>query len=104
MFVQLNFTVDEHSPAIGGGGPRKVSLRRDYYLANNLNSYTVVESRGAEGNSIEKPLTHEEYKTYISESLDLQISEFCVYQDKLLNFKKNLAEVFESLSGSVNFK
>ena len=35
----------------------------------------------------------------------LSITDFCIYQDRLLSFtKQNLNEIFERLSGSADFK
>lgn len=48
-------------------------------------------------------LTADEYRERVA-SLNLNIGEFCLYQDKLFQFKRNLAEVFENLSGSAAFK
>ena len=53
---------------------------------------------------METPVTVEEYKMKIAE-LKLNIGEFCLYQDRLLDYtKQNLNEIFEKLSGSLIFK
>lgn len=48
-------------------------------------------------------MTQDEYRERVA-LMDLNIGEFTLYQDRLLNFKANLAEVFETLSGSGQFK
>ena len=49
-------------------------------------------------------MTSEEYKAKVG-SLSLNIGDFCVYQDRLLQFtKQNLNEIFERFSGSSNLK
>ena len=72
-------------------------MRRAFYDQVNICEYQIVR------NKVVTPLTQEEYKEQIAH-LSLNIGEFCLYQDKLMQFKRNIAEVFESLSGSMVFK
>ena len=85
MFVQLNLKDG-------------ISLRRSYLVKEQISEYTIIE------NGRERPCILEEYKSGI-EKLNLSIGDFCFYQDKLLTFtKQNLASVFETLSGSAQFR
>lgn len=84
MYVQLNLSSG-------------VSLRRAYFDQRNVCEHTLIQDH------MQTPLTQEEYRERVA-FLNLNIGEFCLYQDKLLQFKRNLAEVFENLSGSVSFK
>ena len=57
-----------------------------------------------EAGGFEVPLTIQEYKARIKD-LKLDIGEFCFYQDRILAYTcQNLNEIFEKLSGSLEFK
>jgi hypothetical protein len=72
-------------------------VRRSFFIERNLCEYQIIS------NSVALHLTADEYRERVA-SLNLNIGEFCLYQDKLFQFKRNLAEVFERLSGSDSFK
>ena len=85
MYVQLNFE-------------GAASLRRTFSADEQLSDYSLIEA------GIEKPMTSDEYKDQIKQ-MRLSVTDFCIYQDRLLSFtKQNLNEIFERLSGSVDFK
>ena len=86
MFVKLNFE----------GG---TSLKRTYNVFDQVTEQSVIAQGG-----LETPVTLDEYKEKIQE-LKLNIGEFCLYQDRLLDYtKQNLNQIFEKLSGSQSFK
>ena len=69
MYVRLNFE----------GG---VSLKRTYSVRDQLTEQSLIERDG-----LETPLTIEEYKGRIRQ-LKLNIGEFCLFQDLLLDYTK----------------
>lgn len=64
MFVQLDLSSN-------------ISLRRAFFDKRNVCEHSIIQ------NKIVTPLTQEEYKERIAH-LNLNIGEFCLYQDKLM--------------------
>ena len=86
MFVRLNLEGN-------------ISLKRTFSVADQVSEQSVIDATG-----METPLIMSEYKERIS-SLNLDIAEFCFYQDKLVAYtQQNLNEIFEKMSGSISFK
>ena len=86
MYVKLNFESG-------------LSLKRTYTIQEQITEQSVIEADG-----LEVPLTIQEYKARIKD-LKLDIGEFCFYQDRILAYTcQNLNEIFEKLSGSLEFK
>jgi len=58
-----------------------ISVKRTYTVSDQVSEQSLIQ------NEMETPMTMAEYKQKVLE-LKLEVSEFCIYQDRMLNYTK----------------